>query len=86
MNTIVRRSCWRRVEDLEDEEASLNHRLMKLEKLRRRERLEVCTVNLLNALRDRNQHQVQLSDLKRMELSRHRVRSLCMSPRRGRSW
>eukprot|EP00752_Nemacystus_decipiens_P010088 g8989.t2 len=35
------RSCWRRVEDLEDEEAALNHRLMKLEKLRRRERLEI---------------------------------------------
>eukprot|EP00903_Cladosiphon_okamuranus_P011267 g10625.t1 len=35
------RSCWRRVEDLEDEEASLNRRLMKLEKVRRRERLEL---------------------------------------------
>lgn len=39
---LMDRSCWRRVEDLEDEEASLNHRFMKLEKLRRRERLEVC--------------------------------------------
>lgn len=35
------RSCWRRVDELEDEEASLNHRFTRLEKVRRGKRLEV---------------------------------------------
>ncbi|CAN0008973.1 unnamed protein product, partial [Ascophyllum nodosum] len=38
------RSCWKRVEDLEDEEASLDQQLMKLEKTRRGERMEVLTI------------------------------------------
>ncbi|CAM9935976.1 unnamed protein product, partial [Sphacelaria rigidula] len=35
------RSCWRRVDELEEEEASLANRLMGLEKVRRGERIEI---------------------------------------------
>lgn len=35
------RSCWRRVDELEDEETALCHRLRGLEKIRRAERMEV---------------------------------------------
>lgn len=35
------RSCWRRVDELEDEEASLRQRLTGLENTRRAERMEV---------------------------------------------
>lgn len=38
---LWRRSCWRRVDELEDEEDSLNHRLTRLENIVRGERMEV---------------------------------------------